>query len=380
MKAKKLSKGKKKRIDPRKQFVSFVSVLNGFWKDIKEVMRSKEAFIGLGAVVLALLIVAGSYILITRTGGSDDTPLAIEEIISSYYHPLTGEPLEEELSELPGIYGVMIENAADAWPLSGLNESFLLVEAPVEGNIPRFLAFYTEDTSVEKIGPVRSARPYYIDFALPFDALYAHVGGSPEALNRLNAGNLRDLDEFFYGSFFYRDTGSQRFAPHNVYTNSRLLDAAAKQFDMRQGALGAELPFGEMTPLGAPFSIEIDWTSGTTYDVTWVYEVDSEQFRREQGPGYELLEGGDDVMASSILLIEADVRTIDDVGRKAIDLLGNGRGIAITPEGEAQITWSKSSASEPMTFMREDGEQLTLAGGTVWMQILPSLDRVTVLR
>ena len=129
-------------------------------------------------------------------------PNGEEEIIR---HPLTGESLETEIENLPQVFGVMIENAADAWPLVGVNEAFLVIEAPVEAGIPRFIAFFSEDQEVDKIGPVRSARPYYLDWNDELDAVYAHVGGSPEALDLIKYElDTIDLNQFWQSEYFYR--------------------------------------------------------------------------------------------------------------------------------------------------------------------------------
>src|SRR5687768_16361805 len=74
---------------------------------------------------------------------------------------------------------------------------------------------------IPEIGPVRSARPYYVDFAAEYKALYAHVGGSPQALSQLRSYPGIDLDEIGNNRYFWRD--KSRRAPHNTYTSSEKL-------------------------------------------------------------------------------------------------------------------------------------------------------------
>src|SRR5688572_5513956 len=119
---------------------------------------------------------------------NDDSPLLTVSAAEARRHPLRGEIVVERYEELPQVLGVLIENAADAWPLSGLDEAFLVIEAPVEGDIPRFIAFFSEESDVDLIGPVRSARPYYVDWNAELSGIYAHVGGSPEALDLIASG------------------------------------------------------------------------------------------------------------------------------------------------------------------------------------------------
>src|SRR5262249_44865010 len=115
-----------------------------------------------------------------------------------------------------------IENSDDARPQSGLQEAGVVYEAIAEAGITRFMALFQE-TGPQYIGPVRSLRPYYIDFAAPFQASIVHVGGSPDALAQVTSGGFRNLDQFANGGSFWRI--STRYAPHNVYTAFARLDA-----------------------------------------------------------------------------------------------------------------------------------------------------------
>jgi len=158
-----------KKVELRRKLASFVSFI-----------KQKEILIGISALLTVVVIV---FVVIMSTtnkpAGEVIQDIFEQEVIR---HPLTGQIIDAQLDNLPQVFGVMVENSADAWPLSGLDQAFLVIEAPVEGSIPRFIAFFSDDQEVEKIGPVRSARPYYIDWNDGLQAMYTHVGGSPEAL------------------------------------------------------------------------------------------------------------------------------------------------------------------------------------------------------
>ena len=76
------------------------------------------------------------------------------------YSLLTG--LAKEEGNNSRIYGVMIDNKAEARPQSGLSKASIVYEYEVESSITRYMALF-ENQNVEKIGPIRSARPYFID-------------------------------------------------------------------------------------------------------------------------------------------------------------------------------------------------------------------------
>ena len=124
------------------------------------------------------------------------------------------------------VTAVMIENSPDARPQSGLRDAGVVFEAVAEGGITRFLALF-QDTKPDYVGPVRSARPYYVRWMLGFDANYAHAGGSGKALAMIRELNVRDIDHGANGSRF--DRVSSRYAPHNLYTSIDRLLAAGKE-------------------------------------------------------------------------------------------------------------------------------------------------------
>ncbi|CAM5214030.1 hypothetical protein UACE39S_04412 [Ureibacillus acetophenoni] len=63
-----------------------------------------------------------------------------------------------------------INNHPAARPQSGLGSADVVYEMLAEGDVTRFLALYQSELP-EKIGPVRSARDYFIEIALGLDAL-----------------------------------------------------------------------------------------------------------------------------------------------------------------------------------------------------------------
>ncbi|HSD12679.1 MAG TPA: DUF3048 domain-containing protein, partial [Patescibacteria group bacterium] len=131
---------------------------------------------------------------------------------------IDGVAVPEDAPDVTGYFAATIDNLSVARPQAGLTKASLVFEAPVEGGITRFLAVFPDDVTADRIGPVRSARPYFLDWASEFDAVYAHVGGSPEALEKIVAYDMRDLNEFFAGKYFWRD--ENRDAPHNAYTST----------------------------------------------------------------------------------------------------------------------------------------------------------------
>ena len=369
------SKKKKKggwEVEFKKKLASFISGLKKWSKDVAGGTFSKEVIAG-GIVMIGVIAV----IIFGFLASNKNVPLPEISIPSGSgpTHPLTGKSVDQSLDDSPRVFAVMVENAADAWPLSGINEAFLVVEAPVEGDIPRFITFFHEDNDTQKIGPVRSARPYYLDWAAEFDALYAHVGGSPEALDLIANSDLRDVNEFFNADTFYRQH-SGRFAPHNVFTFIDLLTDAwdTKSFENPDYEYWK---FEEKSAQGGE-SVEIDWADGSLYDVFWEFDSSENAYLRHQGNDVMEPEDGENIWADNIIVMATDIRTIDNVGRKEIRTIGEGDAMIFRRGVSELVTWKKESAEDRLRFFDASGEEITLQSGVTWIEVVYDLDQIEI--
>ena len=121
---------------------------------------------------------------------------------------------------------VMIDNHNLAWPQAGLNKAYLVYEAIVEGGETRLMAVF-KGVDVDKIGPVRSSRHYFLDYAMENDAIYAHFGWSPQAqsdIKQYNINNINGITES--SSTFWRV--KDKSSPHNAVTSTEALLKVAK--------------------------------------------------------------------------------------------------------------------------------------------------------
>lgn len=92
--------------------------------------------------------------------------------IQSY---LTGQWTKKEQATRRPI-AVMIPNNAPALPQYGLSRAAIIYEAPVEGRITRLMAVLEDFDDLDRIGPVRSSRDYYVYQAMGYEAIYCNWG------------------------------------------------------------------------------------------------------------------------------------------------------------------------------------------------------------
>jgi len=174
------------------------------------------------------------------------TPVPTPSLVAA---PLTGRPVTEALAQ-QHVVAVMIDDHPAARPQSGLAAASVVWQAPAEGGVPRYMALFQEQMPVS-VGPIRSARSYFIAWAAEWRAVYAHVGGSPQAIATLatygRGQYVYNADQFRWGTrYFWRST--ERFAPHNVYTDGKHLRGLSKAVGAKDGPIKAIWRFAPDAP------------------------------------------------------------------------------------------------------------------------------------
>lgn len=299
-----------------------------------------------------------------------------------YFSILDGRAVESLEEEKPLVVAVMIDNfpGISQFCLGGVGG--VVYEAPVEGATTRFMQVMSASSTVPKIGPVRSARAYYLDWLAEYgdDALYMHCGGAPEALSLIKSRNIFDANEFYWGSFYWRD--QQKTAPHNLFTGQEkwasLLD---KHRDARHASVWSGWEFSESVPGDSGESItEISIKYFPGYKVTWRYRNGA------TSSFYERLVNGDyhhsicsldpstptaPISAQNIIIQFAQMETIDEVGRKEIVTIGAGDAYVLRNGLLVRATWKKENMVNRTRFYNEQNQEIKLAPGSTWVQIVP---------
>lgn len=266
---------------------------------------------------------------------------------------------------------VMIENHPDARPVSGLSKASIVIEAPVEGGITRYIAFFAVSTTVEQAGPVRSARPYYVDWASAWNAPYFHVGGSPEALEKISAmTGFVNVDEFSSGNSFWRAT--TRYAPHNAYTSNVLMDKVV----LKKGAASSTAPLAwhfqdaaSSTDRGDASAISIPY--GGSFNVRWNYEKERGVYVRSLAGTKQKDLDGSAVEANNVIVIKTEQKVLDSYGRLSVRTTGSGDAMAYRDGKKFVMRWRRSPG-EPIRFESTDGTEFIFTRGQTWIEVTTS--------
>lgn len=269
--------------------------------------------------------------------------------------------------------GVMIENLPAARPQSALIKANLVYEALSEGGITRFLAFYATSEAISEIGPVRSARSYYLDWAKELNALYAHIGGSPQAIVDIKKYDIFDLNQFFNSQYFWRAKTVP--APHNVFTSSKLLVLALR--DKQAAEMGNYKPWLfkddavlDERPTEAK-TIKIDFSS-FSYQVEYQYQKESNEYLRLQAGAPHLDKSGTQIKAKNVVVQFVKTRLADEQ-RLAMETTGEGEALVFLDGSSIVAKWSKQTREDRTRFYHKDnGEEIEFNAGTTWVEIVPS--------
>ncbi|MDX9872066.1 MAG: DUF3048 domain-containing protein [Clostridia bacterium] len=274
--------------------------------------------------------------------------------------------------ELPGALLVMVDNYKKARPQAGLDKADMVYEIMAEGGITRYMGIFYHQKA-EKIGPVRSARYYFVELAKGFNSPLAHAGGSTEALNMLVSLKIKDMDEIYNaGAYFWRD--KQRKMPHNLYTSTEQLIKGAKNKGYALVPLEA-LPQGTAWQGAPQGAIGIDYSQKPEkYLVAWKYQ-DNRYIRQVNGEPY-LLEDGAAIIADNIIIITAKTRSFvkDGVVLSDIDIIGKGEARYLIEGKMMKGSWKKETAGKMLEFLDEGGSPMTFKQGRTWVQVVPDLN------
>lgn len=317
--------------------------------------------------IAALLGAMLAYLFSTLQYGGGFSPFSPKPV-AKIYSPLTGVEVSKEDSQRP-VTAVMIENSPDARPQSGLKECGVTFEAIAEAGITRFLCLYQE-AQPELIGPVRSLRPYYLDWLAAFDPTVAHVGGSLNSLNEVRGGSYKDLDQYFNAETYWRT--KDRRAPHNVYTNSKNLNAANETKNYKQSVFTG-FAHKDDTPSKAPDANTVTVpVSSALFNSSYQYSPNGNFYLRSQAGKPHLDREKGQVSPKVIVVIQTTHgNTIEDGARETIQTIGTGKATIFQDGTVTSATWSKKSKTDQIHFLDVSGKEVPLNRGQTWVTATP---------
>lgn len=276
--------------------------------------------------------------------------------------------------------GVMVENLPTTRPQSGLGAARLVYETLAEGGVTRFLVVVYPSDLTGKVGPVRSARHYYVDWAEELGVPYAHAGGSPQALQQIARNQVPDLNGIGNAwRYFWRDR--QRAAPHNLFTDGEHVTQAIRELSLHGRADVTPWSYADPPsprPTLTARAIEVDF-SGQAYAVRYEYDQSANSYRRFNGGQPHVDKSTDQQLSAANVVVQFVPRptSLGEKGRIDIETVGQGRALVFNNGTVVKGAWKKSSVRERTEFVAADGLPVTFNRGTTWVAVVPEDRPVT---
>lgn len=286
--------------------------------------------------------------------------------------PFTGVPLKNKYFNRA--VAVSIENSPAARPQSGLDEAEIIYEFMTEGGITRFLAVYWPDVP-EKIGPIRSARPFLIETAAAYDSLFLHAGASPDGFEMLSGEDIMHLDQIYQSKYFWRS--SKRPAPHNLYSGRPALTSYLSNLDEHEypeqfNFMTASI----MSDFVKAEDITIDYWGD--YEVLYRYNKLNNNYQRylNDFDNPHQSENGKKLNAKNIIVqyVETDVK--DQEGRLKVDLNSGGK-IELFRDGIVKEGRWEKNGDYRIDYYNNDGNSIQINPGQTWIQVVPANTEVS---
>ncbi|MDD4995934.1 MAG: DUF3048 domain-containing protein [Patescibacteria group bacterium] len=267
---------------------------------------------------------------------------------------------------------VVIDNFNESWPIIGINQAAVIYETPVEADITRLLAIFNQDYLPNKIGPVRSARPYLAEWAEEYGSLLIHAGGSQDFLDKMerNEYQVYNLDEISNdGIYFWRE--KTRDKPHNLYISGSLIKDAIENKKINNQLRLNFFPrqFVEnfsLTETIPGLIIKINYRE----PVLWQYDKESKSYLRFQDNREFFDENEEQVKTSNLIIQKTEIRILDEVGRRFIKTVGEGEALIFQNGYLIKGIWRKAGAGQQTIFYNLQNQEIKFLPGNIWVEII----------
>ena len=330
------------------------------------------------SLTLALVFILGAF---TGCGGNEEeettttqappTTQAPKEIIIR--NPLTGEAgYNKELLKNRPVF-IVVENHPQARPQWGLTSSDIVWEMVAEGGITRMLLMYADASRIpEKVGPIRSARHYFVDLAEGFDGIFVHFGFSPYAKKQIANHNVNNINGL-YDNYFYRDKSRGVDSEHTAYTTDEAIQKAIANKEYRteiKDDYKSPFKFNEESQtLDNPCN-EIKVAFSSSYTYTYTYNEENKIYYSSLNGNKFVDSEGTQQNFENIVVCYTNISSMNDSkGRVDFDF-SEGDGVYASNGTYTEITWKKGESADMLKLYDKNGDELSLNMGRTYVAIM----------
>lgn len=355
----------------------------------------------LGLIAILVLAGIGGFIYFNKTKTNTNTQgnvseLNVEEKVEKQEEEeIVEQKPEKNINIFKGsdrAMAFMIDNNKNAQPQASLNSTYMVYEIIVEGGETRLMAVF-KGAECDSVGPIRSARHYFLDYAMENDAIYAHLGLSPQAQSQMPQYGINNINGQSYDTGKARTPSSlywrakHKKAPHNAYTNtSSILEIAKNKGYRTTSDKKSVLNYVEHEVIleaedaSVANNIKIPYTS--SHAVEYKFNPDTNRYTRySKGKKMQDEVTGEDVTTKNIIITFAENYTLDDgedKGRQDVITVGSLDGYYITNGKAIKIKCNKDSRESQTKYVDLQGNEIEVNDGNTWINIVPIDSEVSI--
>ena len=324
------------------------------------------------------------------------TTETVEEIVvptlPENMNPLTGLECDASLVGQRPI-GVMFNNIKAALPQIGLSNCDIIYEVLAEGGITRFEGIIFDYASLGSLGSIRSSRPYYVNIARAYDAVYIHAGGSEAAYSLMSQTKIDHFDgvrgNFYVNGalLFWRDQNrlnSGYATEHTMFARGTDIAQAIQDRNIRTKlndasytAFAFDPAFESIGSGKAANYVKIPhstyYTSEFNYDSsTGLYSHTHYNTAHVDG------ETGEQIKTTNVFLLYTKQKIADSYGRREVTLTGEGEGSYLNGGEYIDIIWKRENDDAPFKYYNLDGSELKVEQGKSYICLVDVATQNTV--
>ena len=338
--------------------------------------KKKKSGVRVLIIILVILIIAAGGVLAYKIMQDKQEVGATGEETNNILTGIVGKKQVQIFQGNDRPIAVMIDNHNDAWPQAGLQKAYMVYEIIAEGGETRLMALF-KGVDLDKIGPVRSARHYFLDYAMENDAIYVHFGQSPQAESDIKKYSINDINGISEdGTTFWRV--KDKYAPHNAVTSTEKLLQSAKNKKYRttsdeQSVLNYTVDEVNLNNGQGAVSVTIPHSDLQT--VKYMYDEENKVYERiARGKEQTDWDTGDIITVKNIIITFCNNYTLEDgenKGRQGLNNIGTFDGYYITNGKAIRIKCIKNARDEKTTYQDLDGNEIKVNDGNTFVHICP---------
>lgn len=303
---------------------------------------------------------------------------------------LTGEWKDTSVVQRRSL-AIMIPNNGPALPQYGISKASIIYEAPMEkGSCTRLMGIFEDYDDLDRIGPVRSSRDYFVYEAMAYDSIYLNwglavpyvaplmedkridhisnaVSGQPRAYSAVfdrvdrGAGYPKEFTGYVYVdkipggiSHFGYDTEY-----HDTFEQTFLF--------AEEGCVAEYAEYDDASTIIPGGGAD---TSGGYQEADAYFEYNAEDklyYRYQNGKAHTDEMNGEQLTCSNVVFKICYGEQRDPNGYLAFAVHGEGDAYVFTNGKVIPATWERKSDYEPNRYYDMDGNEIVLNQGKTWV-------------